>query len=285
MRWGFLIIYYLIISALPSSIGNEEKNIFSESWDVLIILDACTMPLMRNIESDWEFLSNSGSIFSVGSSSYEFMEKTFTDEYSSEMKDTIYVTGNPHSEMLLSSSDFYLLDEVWEYAWDSKAGTIPARPITDRAIKHSREKDPDRMIVHYMQPHFPSMVSNKMGSKIHPDDAGEVWTGSVWDKLREGEIAEENVRTAYQENLNYVLEDLDLLLENMDADKVIITSDHGNSFGEFGMFGHHGYTPLTSLRKVPWYATKATDEKRHDPTDYEYNESDAQDRLEALGYV
>ena len=36
----------------------------------------------------------------------------------------------------------------------------------------------------------------------------------------------------------YVLNDIGILLDNLDAERVVITADHGEAFGEYGILGH-----------------------------------------------
>lgn len=286
VQWGLLVSYYLLRSALPRPVRFDERNVYDRPWDVLVLLDACTMDLLTRVAPDYEFLSDVSSIRSVGASSGEWMEKTFSAAYADEMRETVYVTGNPHSDMYLSDDDFLELNEVWTYGWDEELGTIPARPITDRAIGAIRCRDSSRTIVHYMQPHFPAIDAPELGAAMVPDEAGGAWTGSVWDRLRQGEVSRADVEQAYEDNLRYVLDDVRLLLTSVDAERVVISSDHGNAFGEFGMFGHHGYTPLYSLRTVPWCVTEAKDSGRYTPVDHDRtSERDVNHQLDALGYL
>jgi hypothetical protein len=92
---------------------------------------------------------------------------------------------------------------------------------------------------------------------------GEGWE-SPWKLLRNGDVSWERVRDAYRSNLKYVLNDVALLLENVDADRAVISADHGNAAGEFGIYGHPR-VPLSPVRTVPWYTTTATDEHRYSP--------------------
>jgi len=65
------------------------------------------------------------------------------------------VTGNTWTDRYLDATAFAALDEVWKYAWDDDLGTVPAAAVTDRAVALARERDPERLVVHYMQPHHP----------------------------------------------------------------------------------------------------------------------------------
>jgi hypothetical protein len=275
-----------VASRLDPHVPSEA--IFGQEWDVLLILDACRPDLLEEVAQQYDFLtSHPETIRSKGSSSSVWMERNFTPEWAAEMQETAYVTGNPFSNHCVDPSMFALVDEVWKYAWDEKKGTVPARPITDRAIETARSHDPKRLLVHYMQPHFPS-VPDPIGSGIDLDTFGEQWE-SVWDDLEGGRISEERVWESYRANLEYVLDDVKLLLENVDAERVVISSDHGNALGELGFYGHPRYNPLPSVRRVPWVETTATDSRSYEPTQGKQDEilrEDAiKDRLRDLGYL
>ncbi|MBB6644723.1 hypothetical protein [Halobellus ruber] len=271
-----------------NTVYSKGENIYDRDWDLLILLDACRVDLISEVDNDYEFLDAPGELTSVGSSSLEWLQRTFCDEYVDEMQKTAYVTGNPFSYRVLDEDDFLVFDEVWTYAWDDEAGTIPARPLTDRTIAAAREHSPDRLIVHYMQPHLPS-VPDPLSDGMNAETLGQGkgWE-SPWKLLRRGELTYERVWDAYRANLNYVLSDVELLLRNVDAERAVISADHGNAAGEFGVYGHPR-VPLSVVRQVPWYETTAIDEGGYEPDfDPETNVSDTiddvEDRLSALGY-
>lgn len=123
-------------------------NAFDREWDVLVVLDACRADLLRSVAPDFEFLGEVESVRSVGSSSSEWLENTFLGH--PETGRTAMVTGNTWTDRYLDADGFAALDEVWKYAWDDEAGTVPAAAVTDRAIALARERDPDRLVAHYM---------------------------------------------------------------------------------------------------------------------------------------
>jgi hypothetical protein len=126
----------------------------------------------------------------------------------------------------LTTEDFLTVEEVWRDGWDEDHGTVLPRTVTDRAIAIDRELDPDRLIVHYMQPHQPFIGETAKAT-------GDTWVdGSCWRDLLRGEASEEEARRAYRENLSVVLDDVELLFKNIDADPAVISADHGNAFGE-----------------------------------------------------
>ncbi|WP_049997180.1 alkaline phosphatase family protein [Halococcus sediminicola] len=263
-------------------------NIYDRSWDALVILDGCRADVLRGVAHGYEFLDDPGTHRSPGSTSYEWMERTFTDEYADEIANTVHVSANPFTHQFLDADRFALLDEVWRDAWDEEVGIVPARPVTDRAIRAGRERGSDeRLLVHYMQPHFPS-VPRPLGGSATLDE----WRDGremAWQGLRRGEFTEREVWGAYVANLRYVLDDLEILLDNLDAERVAITADHGNAKGEWGIYGHPN-VPLDVLRTVPWFVTSATDRRTHEPEIESGKRSDPTDetvaeRLQALGYT
>ncbi|GAB6862241.1 sulfatase-like hydrolase/transferase [Haloplanus litoreus] len=264
------------------------EPIFAHDWDVLIVLDACRPDLLAEVAESYDFLPRRPeTVRSTGSSSWIWMERNFTTDWANEMRETAYVTGNPYSSDYVDPSAFALVDEVWNYAWDDDHGTVPARPITDRTIDTARTHDPERLLVHYMQPHFPS-VPDPIGSAIDIDTFGEQWE-SIWDDLEAERISEERVWESYRTNLEYVLDDVALLLENVDAETVVITADHGNALGECGFYGHPPLNPHPSVRRVPWVETSARDTMGYEPSQeanrVDPSDGDVQSHLRDLGYL
>lgn len=279
---------YLGIWRRIGRVYNYGTPIFETEWDLLIVLDACRADLLFEVADEYEFLSDAQSTYSVGSATAEWMSKTFVDRYAEEMAQTAYVTANPHSSSDLDERDFVLLDEVWQYAWSDDLGTVPPRPVTDRAIQIGREFEPSRMVVHYMQPHHPFVPSPELNRDIGFDDEAE-WN-HVWEMLQAGATTREEVWQGYRENLEYVLDDIAVLLQNVDAERVVITADHANAFGEWGIYGHPKYVPLAAVKEVPWFVTSARDAQTYQPS-MEGQETDepsqevVTDRLRDLGYM
>jgi hypothetical protein len=107
----------------------------------------------------------------------------------------------------------------------------------------------------------------------------------IWTQLERGEYTREEVWTAYRANLKYILDKLELLLDNINYDSVIITSDHGNAFGEYGFYGHPEGIPLDCLRKVPWALVSSQDKGNYEAKMTRENTSkEVATKLEDLGY-
>jgi len=262
-------------------------NIYEREWDVLVILDACRVDLMREVAPEYSFIGDIGSFESVGSMSEEWMEKTFTEECAAEISNTAYVTANVFSDTVLSDSRFDVLDEVWKYAWDDKLGVVPPRPVTSRAISVGREHKPERLIVHYMQPHHPFIADGGGTADFEPDPFGRRGTETVMDTLRRNRVSHEEFWKMYRANLRCVLEDVSLLLSNVDADTVVLTSDHGDAIGEWGIYDHPAGFLHPVVKNVPWVETTASDTGEYEPTQQREDNVnvDIKSRLRSLGYV
>lgn len=271
---------------------NYGDSIWDEDWDVLLILDACRYDLFEETYGGAEFMDSLSSRYSVASHSIEFMQKTFSDRWEGELEDTIYVCGNPFSADYVNANQFQQVEEVWRYGWDNQKGIIPPEPLSDVGIRLHRQNDPERMIIHYMQPHCPYIQPDSEdidGSGISEADRWGDWgTGNEFDMLREGELSFEEHWDLYEANLQYVVEQVrETVLRSIDAEQVVITSDHGNNFGRFGIYGHPKEVPLPGLKRVPWAVTSATDDGEYTPS-FEPASENVEDRdemLRNLGYL
>lgn len=259
----------------------KSTNIFDRDWDVLIILDGCRYDLYRDVVGDGEY------IYSLGSASAEWMRNTFTDEYEAVIKNTAYVSGNPHTNNL-DEQEFGLLDHVWQYSWDSDRGTIHPEPVTNRGVSIARSQDFERVIIHYMQPHYPFIGDDIPIGRISdpPGSKGGGSGQSVWNLVMTGEVDKEVALEGYRQNLMFVLKWVEIVTNNVDG-RVVVTADHGNALGEWGYWGHRDYLPFRSLRKVPWHERECSDEGTYepDPIDTQDNRISVEDRLRDLGYI
>lgn len=88
------------------------------------------------------------------------------------------------------------------------------------------------------------------------------------------------------ETLRWILDDAEELLENIDAEKVVITSDYGEAFGKWKVYGHPEGFPHPVVRKFPWRETTARDPDTREPhieVDSSI-ETDIEDHLRDHGY-
>jgi len=298
-RGLFKSLYYLYVASFltVSSHYPLGTNVFNKEWDLLIILDACRVDAIQALEGEYDFINNVNSIWSVGSTSEEWMSLTFREDYINKIRETAYISGNPYIDRVfhqnvtppadttlpfgpsdynvVNPGEFYMIDDVCKYGVDESKNVVPAEVMTDRAIKTGREENAKRQIVHYMQPHAPYLGDTEIDNP-------------VFERFISGDISKSKVWDGYLDNLRYVLDQVEILLKNIDAEKVVITADHGEMFGEWSFYDHTVACPHPSVRKVPWIETKSNDSGTFDPSVEPEDVDDDFDRrqhLENLGYL
>lgn len=285
---------------------NYGEDFYSRDWDLLILLDACRWDLMEEIEDEYDWIESSGTFMSPASHSREFLHKTFMsgpsglekfhawmkivqdpdnmdimDEHwdmshREEIGKTAYITWNVFAQMLDKDS-FHTFKPLGRAKWGDDEAILNPRRITDETIRAMRDGEPEYAIAHYMQPHTPFR-----------NDSSIEESGSVWDRIQTGTKDRDVAWEEYKDNLRWVMDEVELLIENVDAEKVVISADHGNVVGEWGCYGHRPYTPIPAVKKVPWVKTTATDTGQYTPEtemDETVTEDVTQERLAALGYV
>ncbi|MCJ0618976.1 hypothetical protein JZX76_05420 [Haloarcula hispanica] len=292
---------------------NPGTNIYSEEWDTLIILDACRVDALREVSDEYDFIKNVDTRWSVGSTSKEWLINTFKNKYEEQINETALVTGNAWAEMvfeqspdwgswtsltdtfwhghpigqiakrnIVSHADFYEYLPVWSNTNNVENSAPRAKSVTDAAIETARNRHPEKLIVHYMQPHEPFFHDSGPEESLSKKDKKPM------DVLR-ADGNKNEIWGRYIDNLRYVLDSVKLLLENHNAGKVIITADHGELFGELGLHGHLAAFPHPNLRRVPWVKTEAKDEESYRPerrfSDFKDTSGNVQERLKDLGYV
>ena len=268
-------------SAITSQIGWYP---FNHNWKLLVVLDALRFDVAKESMAT-NRLGEPKKIWSVGANSPSWINRTFGSASPTILQNTAYISANPFTDQAPEALN--VRDNVQKYAFDEQIGTIPPRPVTDRAIAVGRETSLDRYIVHYMQPHLPPVdYQSDLSDFIAPPDSDQEST-NPWRDIEEGIRESSKVESAYRDNIHTVTSDLQLLLKNFGAEEVVITADHGNFLGEWGRWGHRYWDSIhPAVRYVPYWETSASDERTHSPS--EYNQSgqntSQMERLRALGY-
>ncbi|MEM4780717.1 MAG: hypothetical protein QXG03_04035 [Halalkalicoccus sp.] len=286
-RWGIALN-----RAVHGRRAHEGVDVMSEDWDLLVILDGCrydTFAARNTLPGTLE------SRTSVGSHSEEFLEETFSGK---RYHDTVYVTANPFAPMLPDDT-FHATIPLLE-AWDGELGTVHPREVTAAALEAAEQFPKKRLLVHYMQPHYPFIgefgrTLPHRGHNSRMDDA-EFSEASVWERLRDGddELSVEDVRRAYAENLDLVLPFVAELRNEIEG-KSVITADHGNLIGDrmwpvpVRGFGHDRGLRSEALVRVPWLVEAGETRRsiRSDPpVEREGIDEDVvRERLEGFGYL
>lgn len=272
---------------------NEDGvDFFQEDWDNLVILDACRYDLFAANNTLEGTLQRRQS---RASSTEEFLRANVG---SRQLHDTVYVTANPqlyrHRESL--DTEFHDVRHIWEEdGWDDDTGTVLPETTTEYA-RRAAEKYPDkRLLVHYMQPHYPFIDASTEFDKtqLHENPSGL----SFWDRLALDhiELDPEMLWELYEQNLRSVLPHVEELAASISG-RTVITSDHGNMFGEhafpipFREWGHPSgiYTP--ELVEIPWLVREGESRRAivaESPVrgTEKHSREVVRDRLENLGYA
>jgi hypothetical protein len=266
-----------------------DDPVMQRDWDTLVILDACRYDYSES--QNWL----SGTLESTtadGKKSWEFMQNNFAG---GEYHDTVYVTANPFATRL-SEGTFYHVDFL-EDQWNEDIGTIFPEDVRAAAVDAHEQYPNKRLIVHFMQPHRPYLGPTAEELRARVDLKGYRNRGDgvqIWGAAKQKDVTVEEVRRAYSESLDIVLEEVEDLVAALDG-KTVLTADHGEMLGErvfpftSRVWGHSEGFNTRLLRTVPWFVVNDDAERRHVSADVPEGSTDLDDdavseRLEALGY-
>lgn len=266
--------------------SDDEIDFLDQDWDVLIVLDACRYDLF---ERQNPFDTPAKKVYSNASQTREYIENNFVGR---DCRDTVYVTASP--QFADFDLQFAHLEHVWEDHWDEDLRTVLPEFVTDAAIDVGDRFNDKRIIVHYMQPHYPFIGPTgrelgKQGTFVpNPKHL------SVWEQLSAGKLSEDVVQKAYEENLSIVLPEVKRLVANLNG-KPVITSDHGNLFGQrvcwlpIRIYGHPAGIHHPELTAVPWVELPHESRRNIVPAEnaaqVERSFENVESRLEDLGYI
>lgn len=268
--------------------GRAGLKVVEADWDNLVILDACRYDLFaeaNHIDGDLT------SVVSRGSHTGEFLRRNFVDD-GATYGDIVYVSANPQVRNHDVEHRFHETIPVWEREWDNDVNTVRPSDMTRVVIETAAAYPRKRVIAHYVQPHYPFIgptgrqIEHRAieGDGIIPGESST--ERSVWDRLRDGDVSRDVVWRAYRENLDIALEHVDNLVTELDG-KTVVTSDHGNAFGRFGVYGHPGRRFVRSLVKVPWLEIPGVERRQIEAgelKDRSPSRESVDERLAHLGY-
>ncbi len=227
--------------------------ITDRAWDTLIVLDACRLDVFRTA---WPGCS---SIVSPGSCTLDWVEANFVRNPSNHaLADVTMVTANPYSsrEFFDTKGWSYPLAaciSAWKVGWDMELDTVPPETVVEETIR-AQEGDSDRLLVHFLQPHAPFIGDPSLPMPLGRDPKRPIGYGvgdATWRAIRSGLVPIEEAKAAYRGNLQLVLRHVSRLLGILEG-RIVITSDHGELFGEYGLFGHPERVSVPPLVNVPW---------------------------------
>ncbi len=183
--------------------------------------------------------------------------------------------------------------DVWKHGWDDDLGTVPPENVAASHRDHpDLVHDADRTVLHYMQPHAPYLAYENggkltqikegiarqgneqeesdgplaaIGDTVRPaaerilERSELAMKAGLWLELGAGGLLSDGTRetamTYHEDNLRIALEAIAELIPDLDG-SVVVTADHGEAFGEQGVWEHHIETPIPPLIEVPWVRVK-----------------------------
>ena len=259
---------------------NNGVDVAAQDWDTLVILDACRYDLFEEKRpEEWPAALR---VRSRSSHTTGFYRENFTG---GPYLDTVLVTANPKA-VRERGDKFHDVIKVYETDWDDEKGTV-LPDVMANATLEAHERYPDKRIVsHWIQPHYPFIGGDGGSYKFD----GE----TIWYDLMRGELDAAEVYGDYAATLEMTIPHVQRVLDEMDG-RTVVTSDHGNLFGErpwfypLPIYGHPRGIKHPALVDVPWMVFDTG--SRRETTAGEGRVVDAGDddevkeRLESLGYV
>lgn len=306
--WRNRILHRIVgpfhLNVYPTRRGSIR--VMDEDWDTLVVLDGCRADLFE-AGAPLETYDDYRRVTSAGSATQEWTRQNFTG---CSFGDTVYVTANPFVSRETSGA-FHDVIEPWLTDFDETERTVRPASVTDAALAAHDEYPDKRVVVHYMQPHHPFVEAPDVQYHGWDIDDFEAWTEqkeetglaeeqagdhphTPWEALYLGLVTEKRLREAYAANLDLVLASVDDLLADIEG-RTVITSDHGNMFGErtwpvpLRVYGHPTGVRNPELVRVPWAVVDSGDrrELREAGTSATADvDSDVvEERLRDLGYA
>jgi len=179
--------------------------------------------------------------------------------------------------------------DVWQHGWDDDLGTIPPSSIAESfRDRRDQAERAERVVLHYMQPHAPYLdreaggklrtikegiqsqgeradeepgLLDRVADSVRPrvesvlEDRKFLQKVGLWMELDKRSVLTDGTRDAaleqYDRNLDIVLEAVAEIVPELEGD-VVVTADHGEAFGEQGIWEHHIETHIPPLVEVPW---------------------------------
>ncbi|WP_380677659.1 hypothetical protein [Salinigranum sp. GCM10025319] len=275
-------LYYSLRN--PDGYNANGIDVFAEDWDNLLILDACRYDYFAEQSTLDGTLE---SRISRASATREWVHANFTDR---QLHDVVYVSANPNYRKVADDigAEVHAYVDVWRD--DTLVGegntVVPPETVTKHAFDAAEEYPNKRLLVHYVQPHYPFIGPT---GREYFDPTATLNEVSLKYDLTDGRLDR-----AYRENLDLVLDEAERLLATLDG-KTVVSADHGELLGErvrplpLRAYGHPNGVYVDELVKVPWLVHTRGERKKivaEEPTDRdEVDDQALEEQLRNLGYV
>lgn len=221
----FVLTYQKMWKILTFFKYRNGVKILEKEWDNLIILDSCRYDTFKKVNKLKGKLSKA---ISRGSATSEWIKNNFKVPGKLNID---YISGvpyisNSYLEKKIGNNPFRKIIDVWNWGWDHNLEAVHPKTIVDATRKYYRRGQ--KTIIHFLQPHQPYI------------------NGGIT------EMSIKRIIEAYERNLVLVLDYVEELLSILKG-KTIITSDHGECFGEYLILRHPEGVKIKALMEVPWF--------------------------------
>ena len=278
--------------------SRKGVNVLGHDWDHLIVLDACRCDIFERVyRRVFPKAAEFKCIMSSASSTAEFIKRNLMDHMNNylreKLRNTILVNSKPVIDHILSTKLrelFYDYVPVWRSYWDYSIGVVKPEDVYRVTLKVYVRHPDKKMIVWFLQPHYPYLsrrfvyvsIVNRAFMNRWPliaqhhkaFDNNLLWLfkiiggllkkGCLYDGIPDKVVHEyalqkpSEIVKAYVINLFLVLQYVKKLSEILPG-KIVITSDHGEAFGEklhrwipLRVYGHMSRIRTRSLTQVPY---------------------------------
>lgn len=251
-------------------------------------------------------------VISKAATSREFMREHFANK---TYHDTVYVTANANLEredVLDGGQDIFhtIIKTFADYG--ERGENIHPKTIFENAIDAHKRFPDKRLIIHFMQPHTPYYgdYADNLRSKLQkehnieftkikksekrPKNKNSEELSHLGEAVSQGYLPPEEHRMIYKRNLDFVLDYVEKLINEIDG-KSVITADHGELLHDRKAktirtnYGHPPSLYSKQLRQVPWLEIESGNRRNivsEKPIEIEnVDEKKINENLEALGYL
>ncbi|WP_251344291.1 hypothetical protein [Haloplanus halophilus] len=274
-------LYY---AARNGAYNADGVDVFAADWDNLLILDACRYDYFAERSTlDGRLESRT----SRASATREWVRANFTGR---RLHDVVYVSANPNYRKVVDDIDaeVHAYVDVWQD--DNLVGkentVVPPETVTEHALEAAEAYPNKRLLVHYVQPHYPFIGPT---GRAHFDP-----TATLGEVSREHDVTGSLLTDAYRENVDMALREAERLLASLTG-RTVVSSDHGELLGErlfpvpLRAYGHPAGVYVDELVTVPWHVRDGGERKRivaERPRERdEIDDGAVAEQLRNLGYV
>jgi hypothetical protein len=244
MRFG--VFWKAILHIILRNKNHDGVNVVEEEWDNLIVLDSCRYDAFEKVN----FIpGNLEAKTSQGTTTIQWLNQNFTEYYDDivYLSPVVWLKEDNHKDFnyqrkrFESSKHFHAIEMLHDNEEGIEQGKHSKLESAVKKAEHFAEKYPDkRKIIHFSQPHLGFVTSNLV-EENHKFYRQYLDEGYSWAELKK----------EYENSLKFTLKHVEKLIEKLEG-KTVITADHGEAHGEYGLRDHPHSVYIKPLVKVPW---------------------------------